>query len=341
MSYCAEYIWIDGNKPTAWLRSKTKIVDDGAEPPVWGFDGSSTGQATGDQSDCVLQPVAVFDDPLRDEGDKLVMCQVLNTDGTPHETNTRAKCEKMAKKYDTQQPWFGIEQEYTLLEGTRPLEWPDNGFPPPQGGYYCGVGSDEVFGREIVEEHLQVCREAGLLVSGINAEVMPAQWEFQLGPLPPVEIADQTWVARWLLYRVAGEFLSRKQRRVTATLNPKPVPGDWNGAGFHTNFSTQKMRENYDACVAAAEALGKRHDLHIKNYGEGIERRLTGMHETAHFEKFSYGVSDRTASVRIPWQVEKEGKGYIEDRRPNSNCDPYVVTRLMVETICGSEAGDL
>jgi len=345
MKYLAEYIWIDGNKPTAWLRSKTRVLDVGQEPPFWGFDGSSTMQATGQNSDCVLQPVAIFDDPLRvDENpevkNKLVMCEVLNTDGEPHESNNRAACLAAANKYAKHEPWFGVEQEYTLMEGARPLEWPDNGFPPPQGGYYCGVGADEVFGREVVEDHLDACVAAGLGVSGINAEVMPSQWEFQIGPLGPTEVADQTWAARWLLFRIAAEHRSNRDRTITATLNPKPVPGDWNGAGFHTNFSTKLMRENYGACVKAAEALGKRHDLHIQNYGEGIERRLTGSHETAHLSKFSYGVSDRTASIRIPWQVARDGKGYIEDRRPNANCDPYVVTRLMMETVCGAEARD-
>jgi glutamine synthetase len=329
--YRAEYIWIDGTQPTQKLRSKTKIVPDGEKPPIWAFDGSSTQQATGDKSDCVLQPVFVCPDPIRGGDDKLVLCEVMLVNGEPHRTNTRRANVEMAKRFEDFDTWFGIEQEYTFFEGSRPLGFPDVGFPAPQGGYYCGVGADEVFGRDVVEAHLEACLKAGLKISGINAEVMPGQWEFQVGPLSAPAIGDQLWVARWLLYRVGEDY------GVSATLYPKPVRGDWNGAGAHTNFSTNEMRESYDACVAAAEALGKRHDLHIANYGFGIEERLTGLHETCSYKEFRYGVSDRGASVRIPWQVAKDRKGYIEDRRPNANADPYVTTRLIIETVCSAE----
>lgn len=329
-SYKAEYIWIDGQKPTAKLRCKAKIVPEGADPPIWGFDGSSTEQAPGSNSDCVLKPIFICPDPIRGGDNKLVLCEVLLTDMSPHPSNTRAALVAVAKKYAEFDTWFGIEQEYTLFSGARPLGWPVNGFPAPQGGYYCGVGSDEVFGRPVVEAHLDNCLDAGLGIGGINAEVMPAQWEFQIGPLGPVEVSDQLWVARWLLYRTGEQF------DVSAALDPKPVRGDWNGAGAHTNFSTKYMRENYDACIAAAEALGTKRELHIANYGDRIEERLTGLHETCSYREFRYGVSDRGASVRIPWQVARDQKGYIEDRRPNANMDPYVVTRLVVETVCGA-----
>jgi glutamine synthetase len=333
VSYKAEYIWIDGTEPTPLLRSKVKIVPDGEKPPIWGFDGSSTNQAPGSASDCVLNPVFVCDDPIRGGDAKLVLAEVLLTDMTPHPSNTRAECLKVAEKYADQEPWFGIEQEYTFLKDGHPLGWPLGGFPGPQGPYYCGVGADEIWGREVVEAHSDACMAAGLAISGTNAEVMMGQWEFQIGPLGPVDVADQLWVARWLLYRIGEEF------DIAATLDPKPIPGDWNGAGAHTNFSTKAMRETYDAVITACEALGKNATLHIENYGDGIQRRLTGLHETAPWTEFSYGVSDRGASVRIPWQVEKDKKGYIEDRRPNANCDPYVVARLITDTCCGALAG--
>jgi glutamine synthetase len=331
----AEYIWIDGTEPTARLRSKTKVLADKADLkslPIWGFDGSSTNQAPGSNSDCVLQPVFSCSDPIRGGDHVLVMCEVLLPDMTPHVTNTRALLRPVAEKYDGQKPLFGIEQEYTFFKDGRPLGFPSNGFPAPQGFYYCGVGADEVFGREVVEAHLDACLEAGLSLSGINAEVMPGQWEFQVGPLSPLDVSDQMWVSRWLLYRIAEEF------GISATVDPKPVKGDWNGAGAHTNFSTQAMRESYDPIIAACEALGKNAEEHVSGYGADIEHRLTGSHETAPWSEFSYGVSDRGASVRIPWQVEVDKKGYIEDRRPNANMDPYVVTRLITNTVCSALA---
>ena len=330
MSYRAEYIWIDGTEPTPLLRSKTKIIKDGVEPGIWGFDGSSTNQAPGKASDCVLSPVYVCPDPIRGGDDVLVMTEVQLTDFTPHPTNTRAALVATADKYAAQEPLFGIEQEYTFLKNGHPLGWPQGGFPGPQGPYYCGVGADEIWGRDIVEAHTTACMEAGLDISGTNAEVMMGQWEYQIGPTAPPLIGDQMYISRWLLYRVAEDF------GVTVTIDPKPMPGDWNGAGCHTNFSTKAMREGYDAIITACEALGEKAEEHILQYGSGVERRLTGLHETAPWTEFSYGVSDRGASVRIPWQVGVDQKGYIEDRRPNSNMDPYVVTRLMVDTCCSA-----
>lgn len=336
--WIAEYIWIDGQTPTAKLRSKSRVLEaHETEPPVWGFDGSSTEQAVGHASDCVLNPVFICPDPVRGGDNKLVLCEVLNVDMTPHPSNMRALCAAADERYADQESWFGIEQEYTFFDGIKPLGWPDNGFPAPQGGYYCGVGSDEVYGRPIVEEHMQACMDAGLMISGINAEVMPGQWEFQIGPAGPLEASDHIWVARWLLYRIAENY------GVSATLHPKPVKGDWNGAGAHTNFSTKAMREDggYAVIELACEALGTRHDEHIPYYGEHIEERLTGLHETCSYKEFKWGVSDRGASIRIPWQVEVDGKGYLEDRRPCANIDPYSVTRLLVETVCGAVAADI
>lgn len=331
----AEYIWMDGHKPTQKLRSKTKVVHDHDEIadvsqlPDWGFDGSSTDQAPGDRSDCHLKPVSFFPDPIRGHPHVLAMCEVMLADGvTPHPTNTRARLREVAEATADAEPWFGLEQEYTLMDGMTPLGWPSNGYPAPQGPYYCGVGADEVFGREIVEEHMEACAMAGISISGVNAEVMPGQWEFQVGPVGALEVGDQVWIARYLLYRIGEDH------GVSATVHPKPVKGDWNGAGMHTNFSTKAMRTEggMEVIEAACEALGKRHDHHIRHYGAHNQERLTGLHETASIDKFSYGVSDRGASIRIPLSTAQNGYGYLEDRRPAANADPYVLARLLLET---------
>lgn len=330
----AEYIWLDGQKPTQKLRSKTKIIDHEVKSikdiPLWGFDGSSTYQAEGHFSDLRLVPVKYIPDPIHGEPNILVLCEVENPDGTPHWSNTRRRLREVAEKFKDHDPWFGIEQEYTLFEGNQPLGWPEKGFPAPQGGYYCGVGNDEVYGREVVDAHLHACLRAGLQVAGINSEVMPAQWEFQIGALPPLEVADQIWLGRWLLYRVAEDF------DVSATLYPKPVKGDWNGAGAHTNYSTKAMRASGGMKVIeeACEKLAKRHEEHIKVYGAHNEERLTGLHETCSIHEFRWGVSDRGASIRIPMATADEGMGYLEDRRPAANMDPYEVCAILIETTC-------
>ena len=331
----AEYIWMDGHEPTQKLRSKTKVFEGPLNSlddlPLWGFDGSSTNQAAGEDSDCMLKPVSYVPDPIRGGDDVLVMCEVMNADGSVHATNTRAHLRKIDEKFNDQESWFGIEQEYTFFQGRVPLGWPEGGYPAPQGPFYCGVGADEVYGRDIVEEHLELCLDAGLEISGINAEVMPGQWEYQVGPLGPLDVADQLWISRWLLYRIAEDY------GVSATLHPKPVKGDWNGAGAHTNFSTKSMREQGGIKVieAACESLGKKHDDHIAVYGAHNEERLTGLHETCSIKDFRYGVSDRGASIRIPMATANDGKGYLEDRRPSANMDPYEVCSILIETTCG------
>ena len=331
----AEYIWIDGHKPTAKLRSKTKVFEGPIKSlediPMWGFDGSSTMQAEGSDSDCMLKPVYYLPDPIRGGDDILVMNEVRKPDGSIHESNTRARLVEIAEKHKDEDAWFGIEQEYTFFKGRSPLGWPNGGYPAPQGPFYCGVGADEVFGRDIVEDHMDICLQAGIQISGVNAEVMPGQWEFQVGSLGPLEVSDQLWIARWILYRIAENY------GVNATLHPKPVKGDWNGAGAHANFSTKPMRENGGLKIieSACEKLGRKHEEHIAVYGAHNEERLTGLHETCALHEFRYGVSDRGASIRIPMDTANNGKGYLEDRRPSANMDPYQVCAALIETTCG------
>jgi glutamine synthetase len=343
----AEYIWLDGQVPTQEVRSKSRflIVDEAAsnDPAAyadWGYDGSSTYQATGGDSDLILHPVRVVNDPVRGAGDRLVLCEVLTPDGVPHATNTRARLRTVLESgAAAHRPWVGFEQEYTLFRGDRPLGFPADGSAPrPQGPFYCGVGADRVFGRDFVEAHARACVEAGLMIYGINGEVMPGQWEFQVGhrgiegeSADVLLVSDHLVIARWLLRRIGEDFA------VEPRLDPKPVRGDWNGAGTHTNLSTAAMRDpatGLAAIACAIERLATRHDEHIAGYGHGLGDRLTGRHETCSIGEFRSGVADRGASVRIPRSVAQAGSGYLEDRRPGANCDPYTVCSLLLETIC-------
>ena len=341
MATMVEYVWLDGQKP-AQLRSKTKIVNGPVtklkDIPEWGFDGSSTEQAEGKFSDCKLTPVYMLPDPIRlpaqasGKPHVLVICEVFQANGDVHPSNTRAHLRHVAEKYKKADAWFGIEQEYTLFQDGRPLGFPQIGFPRPQGPYYCGVGAENIMGRELVEEHMHACLQAGIALSGINSEVMPGQWEFQVGPVGPLEVSDQLWLSRWLLQRLGEEY------DISVSLAPKPVLGDWNGAGAHTNFSTKEMRAKggIAAVKAACEKLKRKHDEHIAVYGIGNELRLTGRHETANINEFRYGVSDRGASIRIPMATANAGAGYLEDRRPAANMDPYQVTAMLLKTVCGT-----
>jgi len=328
-----EYIWIDGTEPTSQLRSKTKVVKEFDESitgpsgtPMWSFDGSSTNQAPGDKSDCVLKPVRLYENPL-ELNCYLVLCEVLTTDETPHKTNHRFKLDNLDNYHSNQEVWVGIEQEYTLYEDGRPLGWPGDGEPAPQGDYYCGRNK----GENIAREHMDACINAGIKIGGINSEVMLGQWEYQVGAANPIRISDDLWTARWLMEKICDKY------NVLVTLEPKPENGDWNGAGAHTNFSTKTMREDdgVDEIFKAIEKLAQKHHEHIKVYGDGNERRLTGKHETCDVNTFRWGVSDRGASVRVPWQVSVDGKGYLEDRRPAANIDPYLVCWRLIKTICG------
>ena len=324
-----EYIWLDGTKPEPQLRSKTKIYSpsiglDGmhlrlpelSDLPQWTFDGSSTGQASGNFSDLILNPVKMCPDPLRDLG-YLVLCEVLNPDGTPHETNHRGSI-------DNTDMWVGFEQEYFIkdLEGNI-LGWKkDSSEMRPQGDYYCGVGAENVAGRSIMEDHLDYCLSCGLEITGTNAEVALGQWEYQLFAKDALEAADNLWLSRYILERVAERYNYKIEWAA------KPVNGDWNGSGLHTNFSTEEMREEggEDLFNSIFETLQTYHEVSISLYGSGNEMRLTGKHETQSIDKFSWGVSDRGASIRIPLSTKEEGfKGYLEDRRPASNANPYLL----------------
>jgi glutamine synthetase len=327
-----EYIWLDGCTPEPNLRSKTKVWShDGDDIPAvdalpgWAFDGSSTEQAEGHSSDLLLKAVRIVPDPDRINA-YLVMCEVLSADGSAHPSNTRGGWD------DDEDMWFGFEQEYVLTKNNLPIGFPKAGYPGPQGPYYCAVGDGRVEGRDIVEEHLDLCLEAGLGVTGINAEVMMGQWEYQLFGEGAKRAADDAWLARYLLYRTAEKY------GVNLELHPKPVSGDWNGSGMHTNFSNTFIRDEggEEKIKTLLDKFAAVHDEHIAVYGSCNDLRLTGLHETQAIDKFSYAVADRGASIRIPIGTVQGGwKGYLEDRRPASNADPYKVVRRICQTVNG------
>ncbi|GAT32783.1 glutamine synthetase [Terrimicrobium sacchariphilum] len=330
--YKLEYIWLDGYEPVANLRGKTQIKEFDSFPtleelPLWGFDGSSTKQAEGHSSDCVLKPVAVFPDATKTNG-VLVMCEVLLPDGTPHPTNARATI------VDDPDTWFGFEQEYFLYQDGRPLGFPREGYPEPQGKYYTGVGYSAVgdIAREIVDTHLDLCLEAGINHEGINAEVAKGQWEFQVFGKGSKTAADQVWMARYLLLRLCEKY------GVDVNFHCKPLGKDldWNGSGMHSNFSTKYMREvgGKEYFEALMAAFDKYKNEHIAVYGPDNHLRLTGLHETQSIDKFNYGVANRGASIRVPHSFVNNGyKGYLEDRRPNSAGDPYKIASRILQTI--------
>ncbi|CAK4070970.1 unnamed protein product [Aphanomyces euteiches] len=334
----AEYIWIGGSGEDLRCKTRTleKVPSSPEELPIWNFDGSSTNQAPGEDSEVLLKPAAIFKDPFRGGNHILVLCDCYKPDMTPIPSNTRFDALRVMKAAASHEPWFGIEQEYTLFEADKvtPYGWPKGGYPGPQGPYYCGAGAHSAFGRLIADAHYRACLYAGVRVSGINAEVMPGQWEYQVGPCTGIDSGDQMWISRYILLRVCEDF------GVIVSFDPKPIPGDWNGAGCHTNVSTKAMREEGGIAkiIEALEKMKLKHKEHIAAYGTGNERRLTGRHETASIDQFSYGVANRGASIRIPRSTEAEGKGYFEDRRPASNMDPYTVTGRIIKTIILDEA---
>jgi glutamine synthetase len=341
-----EYIWLDKKNN---FRSKTKVINLNYEKnlvvdyyndkflvdslPIWNYDGSSTGQANGEDSEILLRPVVIFSDPFRKPNGYLVWCDWLDKNEKPLMNCHRPGALKTFNEYKSEESWYGLEQEYFIINpiNNLPLGFDINKNPEPQGEYYCGIGANKVFAREFIEKHMQYCLYSGIKLAGINAEVAPGQWEYQIGPCLGISGADHLWMSRYILNRLAEEY------GYSISYHPKPLGSDknWNGSGCHTNFSTKSMRENGGIKVIhdAICKLAKNHTLHMANYGTHNELRMTGNHETSSYHIFSSGRANRSASVRIPNQVSKEGKGYFEDRRPASNCDPYLVCPLILNTV--------
>ena len=330
--YMLDYLWIGGNNE---LRSKTRVVDkevtDITEVSIWNYDGSSTAQAVGTDSEVMIIPRALYNDPFRGNPHKIVLCETQKPDGTYLENSHRHWAKQQFDTKLDEVPWFGLEQEYFIIDPKTkvPLGYNKN---DTQGQFYCSAGAENSFGRIVSEEHLNACIYAGIQISGTNAEVAPGQWEYQIGPCTGIDQGDQLWVSRYLLIRIAEKY------GVSIDITPKPLKGDWNGSGCHANYSTLNMRlgdgdkTGLDFIHEAIEKLSKKHKEHMSVYGEDNAERMSGQHETASFDNFSIGIANRGRSVRIGNDTINDKKGYFEDRRPGSNCDPYLVTGMLFKT---------
>jgi glutamine synthetase len=323
-----EYVWLDGYKPEPNLRSKIRITNEEIlsvkNIPEWGFDGSSTMQAEGYSSDCTLKPVRMYRAYLNNK--IYVFCEVMDANGNPHPTNDRSKLGKEDTEF-----WVGFEQEYFIRSGHHKniLGFENGGVIDPQGKYYCGVGG-QIVGRNISDKHLDMCVDYNIGIEGTNAEVALGQWEYQVFAKGKLKASDDLWMSRYFLYKIAEEH------GYDIDLHPKPLTtGDWNGSGLHTNFSNKRMREKggEEYFKAIFNVFESRMKEHIQNYGSDNHLRLTGKHETQSIDKFSWGVSDRGASIRVPKSVGETWKGYLEDRRPSSNANPYCILNVICESL--------
>ena len=367
--YILTYVWLDNANG---FRSKTRTMRFNEydnehrhlKVPKWNYDGSSTGQADGHDSEVNIVPCCVLHDPFMEKSgyqSYLVFCKTYDKFNEPLKNNNRHNAELVFQHEGViaEKPWFGMEQEYYILstnsyvnitqskehatlypflqENDLKLRVQNNTETAQtngQGQYYCSTGFGNAFFRDIIDEHYIKCLDAGIEIFGHNLEVGACQGEFQIGTCEGIHIGDHLWMARYIMERIA------ETRGVIISWEPKPLGDtDWNGSGCHTNFSTEKMRSNggLEVIEQAMNKLEPLQKLHMDAYGEGNELRMTGNHETSDWRKFTYGVASRDTSVRIGNETQKSGKGYFEDRRPSSNCDPYLVASRLVRTICLDE----
>lgn len=343
-----DYLWIGG---AGELRFKQRVLElpgfnkfsffsDQKIIPQWNYDGSSTDQASSTgNTEIILNPVSCYVNPLHKDVENMyiVLCETYDTDGNPLPTNSRYNANKIFKeKYSEFKPRFGLEIEYFFKKGKHIMPFIEDE-SVAKNIYYCGTNiysplmEDIALQRIIVEEHLVSCLKANIKIGGTNQEVSPNQWEYQIGICYGIQAGDHFYVARYLLERIAEKY------GYTICYDPKPDKRI-NGSGCHTNYSDEFTMVSIEEIYKRMDKLSKKHDEHIMAYGDERNReRLTGLHETSSYEKFSYGVGTRNTSVRIPTQCVKDGRGYFEDRRPPANMDPYKVTSLIYKTCCLDE----
>jgi glutamine synthetase len=348
-----EYIWVGGNRE---LRSKVKVeyFDNNIDIlklqvnqiPFWNYDGSSTAQASGEDSEVLIKPCRLYPNPnhlenVGFETSYYVLCDTYTPDMKPHSTNTRYEINKLFEEHgETYHPMFGIEHEFFILdrETKHPLGFRKNNdgifvkYEPenPQGQYYCSVGTGNAYGREFLDEALSLAVQSGVKVTGSNIEVCPGQVEIQVCNYG-IAAADDSTMLKYILSKLGERY------GYIIEWGAKPVKGDWNGSGCHVNFSTKQMRVEggYTEILSALERLKLKHQEHITVYGDDNCERLTGLHETSDINRFSYGVANRGCSIRIPRSTEAKKCGYFEDRRPSSSADMYLVTGKIFQTSVG------
>lgn len=339
-TYMATYVFLGDCDKNVDLRSKTRTLhkkpNSIADFSVWNFDGSSCGLATTAESEVWMQPVFFCLDPFQPTGQNyLVLCENVEPTGSgkPFNKSQRSSCAVWDEKMASEEFQFGIEQEFFFMspdDPTLPLGWTDHAGTGmvPAGSYYCGVGTSNAVARQVLDSHYRACLYAGLNIHGTNLEVAPSQAEYQIGPCNAIETADQLWMSRYILLRVAEMY------GVNISFDPKPVP-TWSGSGCHTNISTKKTRTpgtGFDAILSYMPKFEKHHKENLATYGSGNEKRLTGLHETQHMDKFSYGVGDRGSSIRLTTQSKQDKCGYFELRLVSANCDPYKVLEGIYKT---------
>ena len=349
MTVRLEYIWVGGNQE---LRSKVKVeyFDNNIDLfrlninqiPMWNYDGSSTGQALGKDSEVLIKPCRLYKNSnhLENVGfvaSYYVICETFAPDMNPHPTNTRHQARLLFEEHgETHTPMFGIEHEFFILdrETRHPLGFikKEEKYEPEglQGPYYCSVGSGNAYGREFLNEALCLTVQSGVKVTGSNIEVCPGQVEIQVCNYG-IAAGDDSIMLKYILSKLGERY------GYIIEWGAKPVKGDWNGSGCHVNFSTSQMRAEggWDEIIMAIERLRLNHQEHIEVYGEDNNERLTGLHETSDINTFSYGVANRGCSIRIPRSTEEKKCGYFEDRRPSSSADMYLVTGKIFRTCIG------
>lgn len=359
-----EYVWKDGNGE---LRSKIRVMDIETdietnnilinhnifindEKFIWNYDGSSCNQGSTENSEVILKPVAVYSNPLLKKSIEndylcyLLLCESVNKDGMNVNGSNYQYAKDIFENENVKKSdiWFGIEQEYFFVD---PATKNVIDFKPYstihndtllQGPYYCGVGGNNIYTkqRNIALKHMSICLDMNIPISGINAEVAPSQWEYQVGICNGIKACFDLWVSRYILKRLA------ENEGIDVTFHPKPIRGPefeekWNGSGAHINVSTKESREEngLDVIYKYMELLKEKHKEHLEVYGKDNEYRLTGQHETGNMNEFTYGIGSRGTSIRIPNATYENKCGYFEDRRPASNIDPYLACGMIAKTL--------